>query len=407
MKKFLLGFCSAAFLAVACVLIFNGTAASTEQNGDLMARFGEIDRLIEDHAIMEFDEALADDYALSGYVYGLKDDLYAEYLPASYYEDFLYESEGNFMGIGISIIVPYDPIREGIIVSRPLGNSKAEEAGLLPGDVIVSVNGTSLEGMYYEDAYDMMMDEEGTTAVLTVKRGEETLTFEIVRSAFLQRDVDYGLYGAEDPSSVSLKKDPVRIGYIQIHSFHQNVYADFEAALNHLLEQGADGFLFDVRNNPGGNLDTVVNMLNLLVPKDELVVLQYKHDEEVIYSDGFRKTDLPCVVLLNSESASASELFASALRDLCGTKLVGTSSFGKGIGQTTYSLDDGSGLKLTTFKYVTKSRTDYNKVGLIPDVEIGLPDDMNPLLLYTLTKAEDPQMQTAMAVLTNEILASK
>ena len=158
-----------------------------------------------------------------------------------------------------------------------------------------------------------------------------------------------------------------------------------------------------MRNNPGGELNTVCNMIDMLIPGgEEIIVIEYKEEEEIIYSTNFRLADMPFVVLLNNDSASGSELFSSALRDILGTKLIGENSFGKGVGQTTFPLYDGSGIKVTTFKYLTKSRTDYNKTGLVPDYEIKL-DSKWDMEFYTMTYEDDIQLQKAISVLLQEI----
>ena len=184
-----------------------------------------------------------------------------------------------------------------------MGNSPAEKAGILPCDGIVSVNGEALEGMPYNEAFSKFSGEEGTTLSVGVLRNGEAFSFDIVRTKFLQREIDYRILDGD-------------IGFIRIHEFNLNAYEEFSAALRSLLQSGVKGFIFDVRNNPGGDLNTVCSMVDLLVAEDELIVLQYKDDEEILRSTPNRMTDLPMVVLLNSGSASASEMFSSSLRDL-------------------------------------------------------------------------------------------
>ncbi len=361
----------------------------SEEDSAFLQKFHELKSFIDEYAIYDFDEQYAKDTAHLYYMTGLKDDAYAYYFTKDELQTYNTESQGSFMGIGINVMTQTEILEKGLFIYRVVGGSPAEAAGLMTGDFIIEADGTSFIDYPYADAVDILLGEEGTTVELKVSRNGEEKTFSIVRTAFEQRNVEYNIYD--------------NLGYIRIYQFSENADEQFLAALNTLLAKGVEGIIYDVRNNPGGELQTVCNIIDMLIPeKEEIIVIEYKNDEEIIYSSKNRITDIPHVVLMNNDSASGSELFSSSLRDILGTKLIGERSFGKGVGQTTWPLYDGSGIKITTFKYLTKSRTDYNKSGLVPDYEVKL-DSKWDMEYYSMTFEDDIQLQKAISVLNQEL----
>ncbi len=345
------------FSFVSCGLVnvtFNNHANSTAIDGKL----AEINSFIDDYAIMPFDKEEALSNAIFFYVASLEDP-YCSYMDADEYATYLEELSGSFTGIGVNVITTSEILENGLLIYRVIGNSPAELAGLKNGDIIIEADGVSFINYPYEDAVDLMLDELGTTINLVVDRNGERLEFNIVRQNFTKRLVDYEIIE--------------NLGYVTVYQFEAAALDQFKAALNELEKAGVKGYIFDMRNNPGGELNTVKNMVDLLVPKDEIVVLQYKDYESSLYASDNDYIEKPCVVLINGESASAAELFSSALRDIRGSKLIGEQTFGKGVGQTSFSLSDGSALKFTTFRYVTKSRYNYDGIGLEPDYVVELP----------------------------------
>lgn len=388
--------CSALVTVVICLLVFGvytGGFRSTGSAGQFASKLAEIQSYIDRYAIYDFDESVAEDYVYSGYVYGLVDDRYCAYFNKEAYDDTMSSRQGNFTGIGITVKNSED-ISDGLFVYRVIGNSPAEAAGLRPCDRITAVDGNDITSLSYNEAVDMLLGEEGTAVEISAVREDsdgstEELDFTIVRQNFVQREVDYSEYDG--------------LGYIRIHNFTSVAEEEFAEALNTLISAGVEGFIFDVRNNPGGNLDTVEHMLDMLMPEGEpIIIIESKSGETIEYSTSERISDLPCVVLINSDSASASELFSSTLRDVCGAELIGTQSFGKAIGQRTFNLSDGSGLKLTTFRYLTKSRTDFNGIGLEPDAVVELGEEES-LRFYILTREQDAQFMKAAEILKGKI----
>lgn len=370
------------FLLASCSF-FNFRFLNNSELASIDDKLSEINAYIDKYGIMPFDKEKALSNAVFFYVASMEDP-YCSYMNAEEYSDYLDELSGSFTGIGINVITKEEIMKNGLLVYRVIGNSPAEAAGLKNGDIIIEANGTSFIDFAYEDAIDILLDEIGTSVDLVVDRAGEKLSFHIVRQNFTKKLVDYEIIG--------------NLGYVIIYQFESAALVQFEEALNSLEKAGVKGYIFDVRNNPGGELNTVKNMVDMLVPKDEIVVLQYKEYESSMYSSDNRITNKPYAVLINGESASASELFSSALRDICGTKLIGEQSYGKGVGQTTFSLSDGSALKFTTFRYVTKSRYNYDGIGLQPDYIVSLPLEDN-MYFYCMSREDDTQLTKAIQVL--------
>ncbi len=347
----------------------------------------EIKSYIDRHAVFEFSEDEAEKAAISAYLSGIEDD-YTQFWTKAEYDEYLRSTQGHYAGIGLSL-QSTQTVSDGIFVYRVLGNSPAEKAGIRAGDLITAVDDVSVLDRNYNQVVDEMKRDAGQSLSLTLLRGEETLTVSVVYSDFVQSYVDYRMI--DD------------IGFIRIHSFTALAADEFQKALNDLLSQGANGFVFDLRNNLGGSLDAVEDILELLIPKgEEMVVIQYKNSEKVFYSELEPKTQVPMVVLQNKSSASGSELMASCLRDVNGSKLIGTTSYGKGIGQTTFRLSDGSAVKMTTFHYLTKARNYYHGTGLEPDTTVYLDVDQEKYF-YALNETNDPQLQEALKIIKTQI----
>ncbi len=388
MKKFFTVLITALLTAVLTFsLTVGGIFLFSERPDKIGNTIEEIKSYIQRHAVFDFSEEEAEKAAISAYLSGIDDD-YTQFWTKEEYDAYLRENQGHYAGIGLSL-QSTQTIGDGIFVYRVLGNSPAEEAGVLPGDLIIAVDGISILDRNYNQVVDEMKREEGQSLSLTLLRGNENLTVSVIYSDFVQSYVDYRMIGD--------------VGFIRIHSFTALAADEFQHALNDLLSQGAKGFVFDLRNNLGGSLDAVEDILDLLIPKgEEMVVIQYKNSEDVYYSKLEPKTQAPMVVLMNKSSASGSELMASCLRDVNSSQLVGTTSYGKGIGQTTFRLSDGSAVKMTTFHYLTKARNYYHGTGLEPDKKVTLTAEQEKQF-YSLNESNDPQLQEALRTLKTQI----
>jgi len=260
---------------------------------------------------------------------------------------------GKFGGVGLLV-----EMREGkLIVVSPIEGTPAEKAGILPGDVILSVNGETLQGASLSDAVEKMQGEPGTKVTLGIEREGKQLTFKLTREWIPINPVQYQV----------LENN---IGYIKIDQFNENTATYFDRALNELLAQNVKGFILDLRNNPGGLVNQAVHVLDPFVPKGPVAYL--KSREKIIETHYSKKDPIqkPLVVLINENSASAAELIAGAVQDLKSGTLVGTRTYGKGTVQTVFSAPDGSGFKLTVATYLTPNKREVEGVGIEPDVVV-------------------------------------
>jgi carboxyl-terminal processing protease len=290
------------------------------------------------------------------------DDKYAIYRTEAEYEEYKKSMSGSFGGIGITVRKNYD---EGtVVVRRLVMDSPAERAGVLVGDLLHSVEGMPVTQETMEDAFSQFSGDIGEPVTFTVLRNGEILSFTILRENMENMTVSYSI--SED-----------KVAYIYVSSFKRSTYQYFKAAIEAATEAGAIGFIFDVRENPGGYLSSVLNVLDCFVP-DGTELLSYGAENETptayVASDD-DIIELPCVVICGGTTASAGEIFAAALRDyndmgLLRVTLVGTAeaTYGKGIMQSSYHLSDGSVITMTSAFYNPPSGVNYHGIGVIPDI---------------------------------------
>ena len=290
------------------------------------------------------------------------DDKYAIYRTEAEYEEYKASMSGSYGGIGITVRKNYD---EGtVVVRRLVMDSPAERAGIQVGDLIYSVEGMLVTKETIEDAFSQFSGDIGEPVTFTVLRNGELLSFTIVRENMENMTVSYSI--SED-----------KVAYVYVSSFKRSTYQYFKAAIEAATEAGAIGFIFDVRDNPGGYVSTVMNVLDCFVP-DGTELLSYGAENETptayVASDD-DIIELPCVVICSGTTASAGELFTAALRDyndmgLLRVTLVGTeaATYGKGIMQSSYHLSDGSVLTMTSAFYNPPLGVNYHGIGVIPDV---------------------------------------
>lgn len=320
-------------------------------------------------------------------------DPYAEYFTIDEFDDFQNSMNGNFKGIGIS--VSKSP-GEGIFVHRAYEDCPAARAGVLDGDMIIEVDGVSVIDMESQQAIDLIAGEDGSTVTLTVQRGSERLSIPVVRGDVYVKRV---------------YTEPIEdgIGYIRIDSFTGNAAEEFDKAVTEMLENGAKAFVFDIRDNPGGDLNTVVSICDRILPECKITTLEGKLvDPPKVYKSTAEKSiDIPFVVLINGYSASASEIFASAVQDNKAGTLLGTNTYGKGIVQTTWEVLPGEGyLKLTTDVYLTPNGEMIHKKGVAPDIELAQDAELEELDIYIVRrdmKDRDVQMNKAVELLKQQL----
>lgn len=316
--------------------------------------------MIDQRSIYEPDEQEVVDGIYKGIFNSLGDD-YSCYYTAEEYKKFMEVTEGNYEGIGAYISTNSNGY---CYIVAPMKDSPAEEAGIKSGDIIYKVDDKIVTDKTSDDIVTMIKGKEGTKVKITVARDgkDDYLDFVVKRKKIESPTVSY-----------EVKKD--NIGYIAVTSFDNVTTNQFKEALVELQKKKVKGLVIDLRNNPGGNLDVVVDMLDMFLPKGQLIV--YTEDKKGNRTETYRAkrdaiVNLPLAVLVNENSASASEIFAGAIKDYKIGKIVGKTTFGKGIVQTVLQLKDGSAIKFTIAKYFTPKGKYIHGKGIKPDVDIDL-----------------------------------
>ena len=364
--------------------IFNSKIANVTERDNFYDKIAEIDTIVRNNFLEDIDEDRLMDHVADGYMAGL-DDPYTYYMNQEEYKAYQMDNAGELVGIGVTVIQDESGY---ILVKGVEEGSPAENAGIQAGDLIVKVGDIDVLSEGYNEAVTAVRGEEGTTVVLTIRRDNEDLQVEAVRKLIKSTTISYRLSGDN--------------GYIIISKFDETTFDDFKNAVSDLQSQGATGLIFDVRNNPGGLLDSVADVLDYLLPEGPIVSsVNKKGETKMLYESDANCVDLPMIVLCNGETASAGELFSAALRDYKKAELVGVNTFGKGIMQTAYTLADGSALSLTTDYYNPPSGINYHGTGLKPDYEVKLTADQE-LNLANLDENTDPQLQKAITVLNSQ-----
>lgn len=305
------------------------------------------------------DERLSDG-AAKGIVAALEDK-YSVYYTDKEYEATMSSVEGDYAGIGITVQLDADMKRK--IIREVKKGKPGDRAGLKPGDEIRSINGTDIRPLPFEEAVGMIRGEEGKSAVLGIVREKDGKELTLVITVTCEKIVN---------QSVTYKMLADDIGYVQISSFDNETVAQFEDALAKLEQKQQKGMIVDVRDNGGGSLPAVISILDDLLPEGDLIMESSHGKGDMRYTSTDEKHfDKPLAVLVNGNSASASEVFAGTLQDRGAASLVGQKTFGKGIVQTIFSLQDtcGGGIKLTTGEYFLPSGRSIHEKGLTPDVE--------------------------------------
>lgn len=369
-----------------CITIFFCLPKETELTPE--AKLQEIEQLIEQRYIGEVDREALYESAAAGMVAGTG-DRWSYYMTKEEFVSYQETMANAFVGVGITITETEEGYLE---VLKLTPGSGAEEAGIQPGDLVIAADGKSTVELGMEGAKNAIRGEEGTSVLLTVKRGEETLDFTVERR-YLQTPVATATMLADN------------IGLVHIENFDSRCYAETVAAIDTLLAQGARALIFDVRNNPGGYKDELVDVLDYLLPEGAVLFRSedYAGRKEEDTSDA-RSLDIPMAVLMNGNSYSAAEFFAAALSEYDKAILVGEATTGKGRFQTTFRLSDGSAVNLSIGRYTTPMGVDLSGVGLTPDIPVEISEE-TAAAIYAGTQdpATDPQIQAAVAALLEKI----
>ena len=387
----------------------DGDGSGEEGNGtgnsiwDILAGAGQDGTTTDDTAFLQkanylkelidiyFWEDTKEEELYEGMYHGLLNSLgdpYSCYYTVEEFAALMEEMEGSYCGIGA--LVSQNASTKVITIVRPFIDGPAHKAGVLPGDILTKIDGEDVSGWDIDLAVKHMKGEQGTVVKVEVWRAsaEEYVELTITRDVV---EVETVTYEMMDDS----------IGYIYVMQFDEVTSEQFEAAYNALQEQGMKGLVVDIRDNGGGLLTTVCEMLDLFLEEEDLIVYtldKYEKKEE-IYAEKGSVTPIPMAVLINGYSASASEIFSGALQDYGLATIVGTQSFGKGIVQSVIPLSDGSAVKLTVSTYYTPAGRNIHGLGITPDVEVELEEELKKLPIVPLE--DDNQVQRAIEEVKN------
>ena len=307
-------------------------------------------------------------------------DKYSVYMDEEETEEFNEQVEGKYVGIGTEIMQLEDG---SVVVSNPFEGSPAAKAGLQAGDVIIRVNDTDVTGKTSSEVSNLIKKSADSTVNITVRRDDEEKTFTIERETIEIESVDSSVFDVNDK----------KVGYIYVSIFAANTYQQFEQALEDLEKDGIDSLVIDVRSNSGGYLDCVTEIASLFLGKGKVIYqLDTKGIVEKVYDETKTKRDYPIAVLINSSSASASEILAASLKESYGAEVVGVNSYGKGTVQRAYQLENGATVKYTIQKWLTPDGNWINEVGVEPTLRV----EMNVDYYQNPSDETDNQLQEAL-----------
>ena len=359
---------------------YNSRLDELEEMETRYSKLKTVADIVDKYFVAEYEESEAVEMALTGYVAGLGDEWSAYYTAEQ--TAAIEEDESNqYVGIGVTYSTAAESLYQ-ITAVTPGG--PADLAGILPGDKLVSADGVDVATLKSTDELSALVKGEvGTQVVIVVERDGQPLSFAITR------DVIYTY-------SVTSRMLENNVGYIVIADFDSNVDDEFREHLSSLREQGAKGFIFDVRNNPGGYVSVMHKMLDGLLPEGPVITMVDKAGEEMPLTSDAEMLEMPMVVLTNEYSVSAAEFFAAALQEYDLATVVGTKTSGKGYSQQTFKLNDGSSVHISTTRYYTPKGNSLAESGVTPDLTVELTvEDLSLLLSGKLDAAEDEQLQVA------------
>ncbi len=368
---------------------YNARLGNFEELESEYEKFSEVSSIVDKYFVGEYDKEEMMDAALKGYINGMGDQ-WSSYLTEEEYQAVLEQREGTYAGVGITISASADG--QTFTVTAVAEDGPAEKAGIQVLDQLVAVDGESIAGMSYDNLNNKVHGEPGSQVVLTILRDGRQTEYAIEREEV-------------QTSGVKAQMLDGNIGLIRIESFSTNVDQEFSQKLQQLLDEGAQGLVFDVRFNPGGFVEVLVNMLDELLPKGTIISIADKDGNSTNYTSDEEQVELPMAVLTNEYSISAAEFFAACLQEYDVATVVGEHTLGKGYAQSLIPLSDGGALNISTSRYYTPKGVSLAGVGIQPDEEVEMaPEKLANF--YTLQPEEDDQLQAALETLRQQIARS-
>ena len=363
--------------------LFDSTVSSVKEKESMYNKIAEVDRYVRSNDYYTIDETMLYDRLTAGYLLGTGDK-YARYYTATAYTELINIQSGKVMGIGVELGMDQTGYAR---VTKVYDGSPAQEAGIAVGDYITAIGDTDVKSLSGVDAVQTRLQgEAGTTVTVTWLNSEAaSKTAELTHSGYSSTTVDYQVLD--------------NVGYIKIRQFDGSTPSELDYALRSLTSSGVQSLVFDLRDNGGGVLDDAVSCIDLIAPEGTVAYAEDKNGERTVLgsSDDESKIDLPMVCLVNSNTASAAELFAASLRSMNGARLVGTTTMGKGtIQNSPQRLSDGSAVSITVAKLICGDGTSFDGTGLSVDVEKAYTTE-EAANYYDYTPETDPQVQRAVS----------
>lgn len=392
--KILLGLCLAGAIGFTGFMLGSNIKGGLNENQtELIGQMDSLKELLDRNFLFDYDEQKLYDGSLKGMFANLGDP-YTAYYPQDEFKKLMENLDGRYKGIGITV----SNSNEGLIkVIQVFENSPAKEAGMKPGDFIKSVEGVDYRGSELDKAVAVMRGEENTKVnIVVIRKDEENQNGKEIPMQVERRDVS-----VDTVYSKTLSLGDYSIGYLRLSAFDDITWNDFKEKYAKLKNEDIKGLVLDLRNNPGGSLDVCLNIADLFLDEGVIVTTEDKNKNVITEKSNAEYDDIPMVVLINENSASASEIITGAFKDRGRAKIVGTKSYGKGIVQKLFPLDNGAGAKITISEYKTPNGDKINKIGIEPDI---VEENKNPDLdLNDNDFAKDNQMLKALSALLKEI----
>ena len=356
---------------------------NSKENEEITQQLNKYKTIIDKYFLGDVNQEKLNEGAIKGYIEGLGDP-YTEYISKEDMKDYLEDTKGNFVGIGIYMTT--DKEKDLIKVLSTIKDSPAEKMGIKAGDLIETVDGEKYTSEDLNTISNKIKGVEGSTVKLKILRDNNELEFEVARQKIIVNQVEG-------------KVIDNNIGYIQVPSFDETTSSEFKEKYQELQKQNIKGLIIDLRNNGGGIVSEALKIADYMTDKDSILLYEIdkNKNETVKKSEKDPIVNVPVILLVNENTASSSEILAGALKDLGKAKVVGKTTYGKGIIQEILTLPDGSGLKITTEEYQTPNRVKIHKVGIEPDEKVELPKTVKSI--GNLDEKDDTQLQKAIEML--------
>ncbi len=388
-----LNFAYSAFLPQTNIFDIGGNTPKTDStanknSGSADQKIDEIFKILDTYYVGEYDKEDLKQNMFQGLVYGVGDP-YTSYMDKDTFEKYMTSIDGNYSGIGIT--VTNDTETNSIVIISLFEGYPGQKAGLLPGDRIVKVNGKDVSGEIMDEAISIIKGEPDTHVSISVFRPSDNTTkdYDLVRENISVPTVSHKM----------LEND---IGYLRITQFDKVTLDQFKQAYADLQNSNMKGLIIDLRNNPGGLLNVVCSITDMLVPKSVITYTEDKNGKRENYNSGDDRIEIPLLLLVNGGSASASEVMSGAVQDLGVGELVGTKTFGKGLVQNIFECKDGSAVKVTIAKYYTPRGVCIHGIGIEPDYVVEMSDELS-VKISSLTMDEDVQLKKAFDIMSEKI----